>query len=327
MNHRLLKASQFFLALLCLPGISSETNVHPADLSGGVVRVLVLKQNIAQYNAVFHGARDHLLQLDRSFVIDTVDVVQKQAITSFSKLDEDYDIVVSIGTKAFAAATTHFPDKSHVFGMVLNVDEPRITEMSRNSGKPIIGVSILNEPEAYIDTAKQIQADVKKIGLLYFADDFDSYVTDFSNKAEKLGVSLVVEKLSKKKEFVKKFKKVLKSNIDSFLIMPDFSVYDPKSLEHVIVNTYNRRIPCIGPSESFVNSGALWAFNVLPENVGTQIGELIANGVTGSDKLITYYSPSSVSINMIVAENLEIDIPYRVRKTANLIDLRRQHEN
>ena len=288
---------------------------------------MVLKQNASQYNLVFEGARETVLRLEKGFSFDSFDITPNQPMENLRKIGKDVEMIVSIGTKSFETAMTQFPDKSHVFGMVLNVDSDRISKISQKSGKSITGVSILAKPEAYLKHMKQIQVNAKKIGILYYSAEFDNYISNFRSEAEKFGISLAVEKIEKKKEFIKKFTRIIKSNIDSFLVIPDFTLYDPKSLEHVITNTYNRGIPCIGPSESFVKSGALWAFNMLPESIGVQMGEQIASGVINEDNFIQYYAPSSICINMIVAENLEIDIPYSVRKNAKLIDLRQQNEN
>ena len=312
----------FLVFVLCL----STLKLH-SEMDESPIHILVLKQNASQYNLVYEGVREYVQRLDKGFIFHSFDVFPNKLINNLSEINQDIEIIVSIGTKSFEMALTHFPNKSHIFGMVLNVDSTRISNISKKSGKRISGISILAKPEAYIEQLKLIQANADKIGLLYFSQNFDRYVTKFRSKAEASGISLIVEKIKTKKEFIGKFKSILKSDIDSFMVIPDFTLYDPKSLEHVIVNTYNRGIPCIGPSESFVKSGALWAFNVLPEEFGKQIGDLIVNRFRNEDEFIQYYSPSSVCINMIVAENLEIDIPYSVRKNAKLIDLRQQNEN
>ncbi len=291
------------------------------------MRVLVLKQNAPQYNQVLRGIRDQLKHDVRTtFEIDTFEVAQGRAAQAPFTSEVNYDLIVSIGTRSFEVATRNFPKKPHIYGMVINVDSTRIEEVAKASGNGIMGVSLLGKPSAYIDYARKIQKNLKTIGVIYGDDKFNPYLAELQTEARNSGIRVITEKVSQKREFIDKFEAVISSGIDSFLIIPDFFVYDPKLLEHVIINTYNRGIPCIAPSESFVNSGALWAFKVIPDDVGTQIAELISTGVLPSDRKIEYYSPSSIAINVTVAENLHLKIPYRVRKSATLIDLRRQNE-
>ncbi len=295
-------------------------------LDDNTISLLVIKQNIGQYNSVYQGLLNKTNKSENQILIDVLNIVQdqkKNPVTDHSA----YSAILSIGTNAFRYALDNFPDQSHLFGMIMNVNQTRIKSVISESKKSVSGHSILVNPAIYLNYAKQIQNNLKTIGLLYASDEFDHYINDIRSKAEEAKIRLIIEKVSQKQKFSECFDSVIKSQIDTFLIIPDFTLYDAKSLNHVYLRTYNQGIPCIGPSESFVNSGALWAFSVIPEEIGSQLGQIIIDNPPKQGLSVEYYTPSLLCINMIVAENLEIDIPYRLRKEAKLIDPRQENEN
>ncbi len=309
-----------------LCGICMIAALHAACGDDIQAQLIVLKQDVPQYNRVWHRARAALADAKRFGDPVVVDIDPLRTVSTLPNSDPTRDVVLSIGTDAFRTATAAYPEYAHVYGMIIGIDIPSAEAMAARSGKAVSGLSILIDPEAYIAYIKRIHRRHEKIGFLYSSDTFSRYAAVLSAVAARQGIDAVFRKVDKKEDFVNHFNAVIGAGIDVFLIIPDFSLLDAKSLERVLIDSYNRGIPCIGPSESFVNSGALWAFEVSPESIGEQLAEIViaSSNVTGLNT--TYFKPDKVCLNMKTAEDLEIKVPYRVRKDAKLFDPRDARE-
>ena len=68
-------------------------------------------------------------------------------------------------------------------------------------------------------------------------------------------------------------------------------------------------------------------FGDIPADVGAQMADTIVRGIPSEGASLEWYRPTSVCINMMVAERLEIEVPFRVRRYAELIDPRQLDEN
>lgn len=271
---------------------------------------------------MYERARAVLVDAEPDAVVHAFDLGDRPSPVDVQALGTDHDAIVSIGTPAFEAAVEHLPDADHVYSMVVTV-RPDLPGAARGR---VRGISILPAPASYITYAKEIQSGSRTIGLLYVSEAFDDFVGRLKHAAEAAGLAVVAEKLDGRQDLVPAFDRVVKSNIDTFFILPDFSLYDTKAIEHVILNTYKRGIPCIGPSESFVRSGALWAFVIDPVEVGAQLGALVARGEAGVGEDHRHYRPASVALNAIVMEKLDLDVPFRIRRDARIIDPRKPDE-
>lgn len=307
--------------LMALAGAMAQQPASPA------AHILFLKQDVSQYNLVFEQARKVIKAANPAVVVDFYDVPRDGPPVVPPATGKPYGKIVSIGTPAFEAAVKLFPGKEHFYSMIVALDQDLLGKMSEAHRKRIKGASILAGPSSYVSYAGKIQADMKAIGLLYGSNDLDGFVAGLKREAKKAGVELIVEKVKRRQDLVMSFNRVVEASPDTFFILPDFTLYDLKAIEHVILNTFKRGIPCIGPSESFVKSGALWAFTIEPARVGRQIAEMLSGSrPIASGNEVQFYEPSSVALNVIVMENLDLNVPFRIRKDAKLIDPRRDHE-
>jgi ABC-type uncharacterized transport system substrate-binding protein len=98
---------------------------------------------------------------------------------------------------------------------------------------------------------------------------------------------------------------------DIILATPDKEIYNRSTVKSILLSSYRKRIPVIGFSRSFVTAGALAAVHSTPEQIASQIGELVQAYIqTRSFDQKQYYPDNfSVTINQQVSHSLNIKTP------------------
>lgn len=99
---------------------------------------------------------------------------------------------------------------------------------------------------------------------------------------------------------------------DVVLAVPDPAVLTPNSAKWLLYTAYQRGIPVIGFSKSYVSAGALGAVFSTPEQIGRQAAEIAARALQEPSvdwAVATYPKYFSVAINRSVARSLRFEIP------------------
>lgn len=95
------------------------------------------------------------------------------------------------------------------------------------------------------------------------------------------------------------------------LALPDPAIFNPNSLQAILLTTYRSGVPVLGFSQAYVRAGALAAVHSTATQIGTQAGEWIAGlALSGSWKLGAPRYPDyySVTVNAQVAQTLGINV-------------------
>ena len=130
--------------------------------------------------------------------------------------------------------------------------------------------------------------------------------------AEGLSLTLQTTELSTDEAPLKALRRILLDNDDVLLAIPDPAVYNPYSVQGILLDTYRRRIPLMGFSKAYVTAGATLAIYTSPAQVGEEAAALILNALDGSGlELPAARHPHAftVSVNRQVARSLGISLP------------------
>ena len=282
--------------------------------------ILVLTQpGIPQYQQVLSGVKLGLSNKKFSFTV--VDIEDQYLFDKASTIDAA--LVLSIGTKASRLAVQVIKNRPIVFAMVLNPVEEGLVTLTPKPVKPqnqVTGVAARISPQAYIDYAKKIQPHIKKIGVLYTPQLYGDYINELSRYAKLKNIEVIHKKVASKRVFTAKFQAVIKQNVDLYMILPDFKIYDSHAVQYTLLNTFKAGIPCIGPSFNFVKSGALWGLTIAPQKMGEHTAQLIHRLLdTGRTIPWVYAHSHGLSLNVMTAQKLGIEIPKRVLQAEGLV--------
>lgn len=95
------------------------------------------------------------------------------------------------------------------------------------------------------------------------------------------------------------------------LALPAPDVYNRQSLKGILLASYRMNKPVISYSPAHVKSGALAAIYTTPENIGMQLGEIVARMLQRESfkpRLFYFASDFNISINQQVAESLNLEL-------------------
>ena len=106
--------------------------------------------------------------------------------------------------------------------------------------------------------------------------------------------------------------KDLAEQSDVMLAVPDHTVLTPNSAKWLLYTAYQRGIPVVGFSKSYVSAGALGAVYSTPRQIGQHAAEIAVHAL--QEALVdlgacVYPKYFSVAVNRSVARSLRLDIP------------------
>jgi len=297
--------------LVCLLWLVSVTTVSFAAEDSALIAV-VLSDNLQPYNAAAKGFKNYLSQ--RKANINTVNYAlneykENELTGAVDKImSSKQNLIFTLGTYATKVIQKTARNTSVVFAMVLIPEKVGVLPP---------GV-VMDIPSAVkFDNLKKILPNVKKIGLVYSADSVSLY-EEAVEAGNKFGFQIIGKKLDSGKEFPAVFEDIA-GQIDCFLMVADSSIYFPKSVEFLLRESYNKKIPVVGLSSNYVKAGALVSFDCDYEDLGEQAAELALKIMEDGGSLkAQFVTPRKVkfALNLRVAEMLGIKIPEEVIKEA-----------
>lgn len=96
---------------------------------------------------------------------------------------------------------------------------------------------------------------------------------------------------------------------DLLLAVPDTAIYNSNSIRNILLASYNKRIPLVGFSQSYVNAGALCAVFSTTEQMAQQVGAAVLSfSRTGQLPEPQYPAEFTIAVNQQVARSLGIDL-------------------
>jgi putative tryptophan/tyrosine transport system substrate-binding protein len=222
------------------------------------------------------------------------------------------DIIFSIGTDALKFAKKHTTNIPVIFSMVLN--------SGTNTAPNITGIVLDIPAETKIKAIKKILGNKKKIGIIY-SPNLDSVYAETSQICGRMGMKLVGIQIDSIKDFESALNKML-GEIDCFLMLPDSNIYFDKSIEYLLVKCFENKVPVIGLSSSYTKAGALFSLDCDFKDIGRQSGEIamrIMNDEKIGDLPVAFPEKTTLSLNLIAAEKMEIMISEETIKDASVV--------
>lgn len=275
--------------------------------------IMVIKsRNITPYNIALRGFKGYLnrQRIETRIIEFSLEGKRKDELISIREEIRSItpDLVLALGTPAAKIAQETVEDIPVIFAMVLDPKGSRIL---------LPGVSMDISPEIKLRNIKRVLPGAKRIGIVYSDESISAY-EEISQASDKLGLQLIGIKINSRKEFPDAFKD-LWWQIDYFLMIPDSKIYFPESVEYLLAEGLRKKIPIVGLSSSYTEAGALISFDCDYADLGEQAAEIILKILTGKNPVKSeFVRPRKInfSLNLLVAEKLEIKIPSEILKAA-----------
>lgn len=240
-------------------------------------------------------------------------------IRSFSRGQTAQDSttpVIALGPEAFALVRQE--DKS-VPILALLVDEPFIDGYAERSDGRVSGI-LYNPPLLrQVITGQVILPHATRVAMLARPDTVETY-EPLTEQLPDYGLEGKIFVVTSDDRLIPTLIRALNYG-DFILAAPDSSIYNPRTIKHILLTAYRRNRIVIGPSQAYVKAGSL-ASTYTPL---TQIANLAADyieefRVNGQFPPPAYPNTFSVDLNLQVARSLNIPLPDRQDLITSVIE-------
>jgi putative tryptophan/tyrosine transport system substrate-binding protein len=299
------------LALIVVPAVTASSAPE------GRVAVL-MSAKVDEYEDALRGFRgtapSHRIVALYDMEAD-LDRGRKQLADIESKVKPD--LIFAVGVWALQAVTGRPSSVPVVYAMVLNPPSIIGTE-TRN----ITGASTNVPVEQPIWLLKQLQPQVKRVGVIFSRAKTGYLVTRAQAVARNEGLELVVREISSPRDAVGALES-FGDGIDALWIMPDETVLSQSIVQQMLLFSYRRKIPVVGLSGRHAEMGALFALSYASsEDVGRQAGELaqaILGGQAAADIPHTSARKLYLTVNLRAAQKLGLEVPRAILARATTV--------
>jgi putative ABC transport system substrate-binding protein len=220
------------------------------------------------------------------------------------------DVLVTIGSRSTRIAKTLEIEIPIVFSSVLNPVTSGLVASYEHPGRLLTGASLDIDVGIQLERFKRLVPRMKKIGVL--CSERTRYIVEQSQQWEtKHSLEIVPFEVKSPKDVPTGVDSLMRS-CDGLWAIPDEMIYTPQSTRFILLESFRSKIPIMGFSTSFVQSGALFALIVDHKFVGVQAGGLvlkILRGVSPSDLSVTTPEAPYLYMNRNTAERLRLNIP------------------
>jgi len=271
-------------------------------------RIAIVKSgSAAPYTSAIEGLRAELAHAGVSVRIDEYD-------TPFQFPDfAQPQVIVAVGCKALEEIDKINTTTPIVYMMV--------TKQS-NAKTNTTGISLDVSPRQQFNLCKKLLPKLRRVGVLYDPQRTGELVELGINQAREMNIEVIASKVSKIEDIYKAIR-ALEPRVDALWIIPDATVYNPKTTKEILFYTLKERLPSIGLSLPYVKAGALCASSCNYTAIGGQAArmvEKILNGNPPSQIAPEAPETSETSINLITANHVGITVPDSiVREATNIV--------
>jgi len=312
-------ASRGLLKILCssLPLVSFAV-VGPLllapQLAGTTTIVVVVERlEIMEYKEAIEGFNEILTQKNLPSQLKIVELESKTENINAGIIEkiqaEQPALILTVGTVSSKYVAQHIKDLPIVFSMVLAPGEAGLTTEN------IVGASLDLPAKIQLENLESVIPHLKRVGVIYHPPENQELMRQAEAAAGELGLLLKTYPV----KTVMEIPELVDLDIDVLWIIPDSIVCQPVILKRILLSSLRERIPVMGFSRSFANSGALLAVSCDYKDIGRQAGELAARILQGEN-----YSRLKISVprtiklylNQLVANRMGINIPKKILENA-----------
>lgn len=185
----------------------------------------------------------------------------------------------------------------------------------------ISGVTMRVGAGRYLDAILDILPGAKRVGVVYDPKNLEPFVKEAVEAARAKGVELVLRKVSRPAD-APSLIDGLKGTVDTVWMLPDITVINPIIVEHLLLFSFQNRIPVFTFSRKYVELGAVASLDIIPSDIGRQAGGIAKELITGKSKppVRVDAKKAVLAINRRIALKLGIKIRDEILKKADVVN-------
>lgn len=294
--------------LLILGSLASLSLGVTAAEAGGIA--VVMSQDLLPYREALEGIRDitggDLAVFDLKADSEGEEGVLRRLQAA------DPELVIAIGARAAQVARGGLHGVPTLFCMVLGAD------LSGLAGPSITGVALEVPVDLQIAGFRRVFPSLSRLGLLYDPEKSAALVGRVRQATETAGIALVAESVSWPAQVPAAFRRVA-ARADGIWIIPDSTVVSRESVNFILRQSVEHRIPVMVFSEPMVRAGGLVCFAAENREIGRQTGELALRVLRSGRKPLPPVEPPRgprLVVNLKAAQAMGIEIPREVLSEA-----------
>lgn len=226
----------------------------------------------------------------------------------------DGSVIITLGPEAFTQVRQ---ESRTVPILALLVDKPFIAGYAERSAGDI-GAVLYNSPLIRQAMAgKVILPHANRVAMLATPETAELY-EELTPRLPELGMEGRVFIVSDNDDLIPALVRALEYG-DFLLAATDSTIYNPRTIKHILLTTYRRSRIVIGPSQAYVKAGSLASTYVPLQSIAASAARLIALfKETGRFPAPTYPGEFQLEINDQVARSLNIPLPPREELRATI---------
>lgn len=231
------------------------------------------------------------------------------------------DVVLTLGTRATRIAVQDIGAIPVVFSMVLEPVSSGFVKSMNSPGSNLTGASMNIPIKVQFEALKSVVPGLKRVGVLYNTEENGVIIDKASTISKGMGLELIAIAVHSEKE-VPRTMSNLGRRIDALWMVADKIVFSPASRQFILIHTLDNKIPFMGISSHFVESGALLALSCDYADIGRQSGQLVLkmlNGAQPRDLAVTVPEKIRLTINLKTAKRIGLNIPLQIVDAADKV--------
>jgi ABC-type uncharacterized transport system substrate-binding protein len=186
-------------------------------------------------------------------------------------------LVVTVGVAALRAFVDYGPRVPLLATLVPRTAYAKIA--GAQAGRPQSAVWLDQPAGRQFDLLRLAQPSRQRVAVI-FGPDSRIQEEEVLRAAAERKLNVVVAHSDGSERLSATLQSVLE-DADVLLALPDPQIYNGATVAHVLMSTYRHRTPVMAFSSAFATAGALLALYSTPEQVGTQVGEIVRATLAG----------------------------------------------
>lgn len=227
----------------------------------------------------------------------------------------NFTLVFAIGSQAANLIRENIPDTTLVFAFVVEPDKHGFKKEHST------GIALKVPVREQFIVLKTISKRLKKIGVIYTQTLNDSMIAAARSAAADENLEIVAAPIRSSQD-LQHVMSDLVGKAEAIWIPPDPSLSSEEVIKYIGAKSLENKVPCIGPTDRYVRSGAIFSYSVDPIETGRMAGEL-ANKIlegTPTNKLpIVELQKPKIIINLKAAALLGLTIPKNLQDAASKV--------
>lgn len=301
------------ISVLCLAGVVAPPRTAAQSPSAaGRIRIAVVKSlDIPQYNSALEGFLGTLGNAGHNPVVSTVTLSADESSTDTqirSALSASPDLVLALGTRAAHEVSLREKKIPIIYSMVLNPASGSAADNPLPAQANLTGATLNIPLDTQVEHLRALFPTARRLGIISDPSRTEAMVNDAREIGRRNAMDVRVWWVDNENE-IPDAVRALTDSVDVLWMLPDETVFTPRSSRFIIFELIKAGVPILGLSSAYVKAGAVVALDCDYTDVGRQSGELAVRVLAGGDPSsmkATTPRVFTLALNAKVREHLRI---------------------